>query len=278
VPTIIFLVVMTIFPLIFSLGVSFTDYGLGRAPVFVGVRNYAAFLGDPLFWHAALNTLLITLGAVGIEVALGLALALLFMRPLPGGGLFRVCLFIPMMISPLVVGFFWKFMFDEIFGIVNYAIQSLGGPSFSWLTHPTRALMAIIIVDVWQWTPFVFLLTLAGLRTVPQELYEAAGLEKASSWLQFRSITLPYIRFPLLLALLFRMIDTIKIFDLVYIMTGGGPGDATITLSVLTYRYGFMFYQVGKAAALSWLAVIVINILATVLIKLLATNRREEAA
>ncbi len=113
---------------------------------------------------------------------------------------------------------------------------------------------------------------------MPPELYEAASLEKASSWLQFRSITLPFLRFPLMLALLFRMIDTIKIFDLVYIMTGGGPGDATITLSVLTYRYGFVFYQVGKAAALSWLAVIVINILATVLIKFLATNKSREAA
>jgi len=271
-PALVVLVALTIFPLVFSLGVSLTGYGLGRAAGFVGLANYAQFLRDPSFWLALRNTLVITVFAVGIEIALGVCLALLFRESLPGFRALSLFIFIPMMLSPLVIGFFWKFMFDSTFGVLAYFTTLLTGRTVSWLTSPRLALAAIIVVDTWQWTPFAFLLTLAGLQTVPPQLYEAASLERASAWMRFRRITLPYLRFPLLLAVLFRTIDTVRIFDLVYIMTGGGPGDATITLSVLAYRYGFQFYEVGRAAAVSWLIVVLINLLVMVLLSFMGKS------
>ena len=277
IPTIAYLVVLTIFPLFFSLGISFTDYSLGKAPHFIGFRNYVEFLGDPSFWRAVRNTLIIAIFAVGVEIVLGMLLAGLFRREWPGFGAMRIVLFIPMMLSPLVVAFFWKFLFDMMFGIIPYVEQMLLRPfgiePGSWLTNPSRALAAIIIVDIWQWTPFVMLLVLAGLQTIPPELYEAATLSNASWWLKFKHITMPYLRFPILLVLLFRMIDTVKLFDTVYILTAGGPGDATVTLSLLTYRYGFMFYETGKAAALSWLIVVLINILAILTMRVMRVGR-----
>lgn len=276
-PTIAYLVVLTIFPLFFSLGISFTDYSLGRAPHLVGFRNYIEFLKDPSFWRAVRNTLIIATFAVGVELVLGMLLAGLFRREWPGFGIMRIIIFIPMMLSPLVIAFFWKFLFDRMFGLIPYLerliLNPFGIEPGSWLTNPSRALTAIIIVDIWQWTPFVMLLVLAGLQTIPPELYEAATLSNASWWLKFKYITMPHIRFPILLALLFRMIDTVKLFDTVYILTAGGPGDATITLSLLTYRYGFMFYETGKAAALSWLIVILINILAIVTMRVMRVGR-----
>ena len=265
-PTILFLVGMTLFPLLFSLGVSVTDYQIGGTARFVGLANYRDLLADPRFWTAMGNTLLITLFAVAIEIAVGLGLALLFQRPLPGLGALRVVLFIPMMLSPLVIGYFWRFMFDETFGVISYVVAHLLGHPIDFLTQPRLALGAIVLVDVWQWSPLVFLLALAGLGTVPPDLYEVAALQRAPAWMQFTHITLPYLRFPLLLALLFRAIDTLKMFDLVYILTGGGPGDSTVNLSLLTYRYGYTFSQVGRAAALSWLLVVLINVLAMLLI------------
>ncbi len=268
-PTLIFLAGMTLFPLLFSLGVSATDYQFGGTARFVGLRNYSGLLTDPRFWQAAFNTMIITGAAVSLELAVGLLLALLFHRRLPGLGALRVVLFIPMMLSPLVIGYFWRFMFDPTFGVISYTATRLLGHPVDFLTNPRLALAAIVIVDVWQWSPFVFLLALAGLGAVPADLYEVASLQRASAWMQFRYVTLPYLRFPLLLALLFRTIDTLKLFDLVYILTGGGPADTTVNLSLLTYRYGYTFSEVGRAAALSWLLVIVINVLATLLISAL---------
>jgi multiple sugar transport system permease protein len=277
-PAISLLVCLTIFPLLFSLGISLTRWQLGAAPSFAGLSNYGEFLRDPRFWFALRNTLIIVAGAVPIELLLGLVIAALFRAAPPRWQGLAILLVIPMMLSPLVVGFFWRFLFDQTFGLIGYATEALTGARLAWLTAPRRALAAICIVDIWQWTPFAFLLFLAGLQTVPPELLEAASLERASSWMRFRRIILPHLRFPLLFVLLFRTIDTVRLFDVVYIMTGGGPGDATVTLSVLVHRYGFMFSEMGKAAALSWLIVLVINILALLLIRLLGPARARQAA
>jgi multiple sugar transport system permease protein len=271
-------VCLTIFPLLFSLGVSLTRWELGAPATFAGLSNYAEFLGDARFRFALRNTLIIVAGAVPVELFLGLAIAALFRAsPVRWQGL-AVALIVPMMLSPLVVGFFWRFLFDETFGLIGYATEALTGARVAWLTEPRRALAAICIVDIWQWTPFAFLLFLAGLQTVPPELLEAASLERASWWMRFRRIILPHLRFPILFVLLFRVIDTVRLFDIVYIMTGGGPGDATVTLSILVHRYGFMFSEIGKAAALSWLIVLVINILALLLIRLLGPARQAAEA
>lgn len=277
-PTIVYLLVLTIFPLLYSLGVSFFQTVPGQPARFVWFGNYATLLTDPTFHHALLITMFFVVIGVSLEILLGVVVALILDRRLPGIGLIRLIIYIPMMVSPLVMGYFWRFMFETTFGVINYLLSLLKIPPVHWLIEPNPALISILIVDIWQWTPFVVLLILAGLQTVPSELYEAATLDRASWWMQFRRITLPYLKFPLLLALLFRTIDALKLFDSIYIMTGGGPGDYTQNLSVMAYKIGFTYFQVGKAAALSWLMVIIVNILATILIKNLATRPETQNA
>ena len=279
IPTIVYLFVMTVFPLLYSLYISLHRTETGKAPEWVGLQNYGKVLGGDYFWYSVGITLLITAVAVSLEVLFGMAVALLLNQRLRGMGLFRLIVYIPMMVSPLVIGYFWRYIFDGSFGIANWLFNStIGGwlqlDTPQWLIEPTLATIAIIIVDVWQWTPFVALLATAGLHTVPQSLYEAATLDRASKWMQFRRITLPFLTTPLLVAILFRSIDTIKIFDSVYILTGGGPGDYTATLSVLVYKVGFTYFRVGEAAAFSWLIVILINVVTTVILQLVNRSRR----
>lgn len=272
-PTVLYLVLLSIFPLAYSLYVSLFDYTLGIEKTWVGLGNYADLLTDSVFWRKAGVTLQITVLAVAVELALGLLCALVLNRRLPGINGLRLIIYLPMMMSPLVVGYFWSFMLDGSFGVINHLLGLVGVPPQQWTIDLTLAKASIILVDVWMWTPFVILILLAGLQSVPPQLYEAATLDRASAWMRFTRITLPYLKTPILLALLFRTIDTFKIFDIVYIVTKGGPGDETETLSVFAFMEGFKFSMLGRGAAISWLVVIVINILATILIKLLTRPR-----
>jgi len=207
-------------------------------------------------------------------MGLGLLLGFALSQKVPGMGVFRVLIFLPMMLAPLVAGLFWRLLLDQTFGLVNFFLERLGFQAVEWLTDPRFAIWGIIITDVWQWTPFVVLLILAGLGTIPQELQEAATLDRASPWMRFRNIYLPYLRMPILLAVLFRSIDTLKMFDVPYILTGGGPGDLTTTLSLLGYRNLFSFFKVGVASAISWFVVIIVNVLVNVLLKILSPRRK----
>jgi len=266
-PALGFLAVMTIAPFLFVLGASVCDVQLGTRLTFVGSAHYVRLLTDPYFWLAARNTVALTVAATAVELVLGIGLALLFRRTMVGTRVMRFIILIPMMLSPLLVGLFWKFMFDQVFGVVTWgvALAGLGRPSF--LTSPGLAFLSILTVDAWQWTPFVFLLCLAGLHSLPPELEEAAMLERAPVWMRVRYLLLPHLKPALLLAGLFRGIDTMKIFDLVYILTGGGPGDATLTLSVLTYRLGFSYFDIGRASALSILLLLLVNGMATLALR-----------
>lgn len=279
-PTTIYLFVMTVFPLLYSLYISlFKTDTTGQNNVWVGLGNYGQLLVSGEFWYSMFITLVITVIAVTLEVLLGIGIALLLAQRLRGMGLFRLIVYIPMMLSPLVIGYFWRYMLDASFGVVswvfNVTIGALFGlPSPQWFNDPYLATTGIILVDIWQWTPFVVLLVSAGLQIVPPALYEAATLDRASRWMQFRRITLPFLITPLLVAILFRSIDTIKIFDTVYILTGGQPGDLTATLSVYIYKIGFTYFQTGEAAALSWLMVIMINVVTTVILQMITRSRR----
>lgn len=276
VPTLTYLVVMTIFPLIYSLGISFFDYTMGGQAQFIGLKNYAELLTDPQVWQALGVTLQLTILAVVIELVLGAILGFVFYQRLPMLSFLRLLVFMPMMLAPLVVGLFWRFLLDQTFGLVNFILSTLGLQPVPWLIHPQFAILSVLIVDVWQWTPFVTLLVIAGLGTVPQELKEAAALDRASGWMRFQHIYWPYLRFPILLALLFRSIDVMKMFDVPYILTGGGPGNFTTTLSLLAYRYHFQFFQISKAAAVSWLIVILINIVTNLAIRWLMPKPSQE--
>ena len=276
VPTIGLLLLLAIVPLIFSLGVSLFNYSIGSKPIWVGLGNYINMFTDPQFWLATKVTVQFTVVAVSIEVVLGILLGFVMNQRFTGMGIIRLIVFLPMMLAPLVVGLFWRFMFDQTFGVIDYMLTQIGLPTIPWLIHPFWARAAVVVVDVWQWTPFVTLLILAGLGTVPDELLEAATLDRASNWMKFRQIYWPYLRFPLLLALLFRSIDTLKMFDAPFILTGGGPGNLTTTLSILGYRFQIMFFSVGMAAAISWVVVIIINIVTNVLVRLITPTKVEQ--
>jgi len=273
-PTIVFLVLMVLFPLVYSVRISFYDYVRGREPRFIGFGNYAQLFRSEQFWLVTWVTLRITLTCLAIEMGLGLLLGFALSQKVPGMGVLRVLIFLPMMLAPLVAGLFWRLLLDQTFGLVNFFLERLGFQAVEWLTDPRFAIWGIIITDVWQWTPFVVLLVLAGLGTIPQELQEAATLDRASPWMRFRNIYLPYLRMPILLAVLFRSIDTLKMFDVPYILTGGGPGDLTTTLSLLGYRNLFSFFKVGVASAISWFVVIIVNVLVNILLKILSPRRK----
>lgn len=276
-PTILLLVALTVFPLIYSLFLSLNDYSLGGDRQWIWFANYGDLLRDSVFWRKLWFTLQITAVAVGIELLLGLGCALVLNKRLPGMGVLRMIVYIPMMISPLVVAFFWRIMLDGSFGIFTYFAYRLGFGKPQWTVDLTLAKASLVMTDVWQWTPFVTLLLLAGLQAVPAQLYEAAELDRASAWMTFTRITLPFLKTPILLALLFRTIDTFKFFEAPYIITQGGPGDLTESLSLMAYNVGFKQSRIGMGAAISWLMVIVINVLATILIKALTRQRRQAA-
>jgi multiple sugar transport system permease protein len=276
-PTMIFLILMAIFPLFYSLGVSLTDYTQGGVAVkFIGFRNFSELFTGTEFWQSSLVTLKFTVITVALEMGLGILIAFALNEKIPGVGIVRVIVFLPMMLAPLVVGLFWRFLLDQTFGLVNYFLSVLGFEPVAWFVVPRNALAAIILVDVWQWTPFVVLLTLAALGTIPNDLKEAATLDRASAWMKFRQIYWPYVKFPVMLAFLFRTIDCLKMFDLPYVLTGGGPGDFTTTVSLLAYRYGFQFFKVGRAAAISWVIVIAISIIINILLKALMPAQKSE--
>jgi multiple sugar transport system permease protein len=270
-PTLLLLVGLFIFPLLYVVGLSFTDYSAsGNAGVdFVGFENYTRLLTSDQVHEKALTTVLFVIGAVGLQTVLGFGLAYLVHRQRRGGGLLTVLFLIPMMLSPVIVGAFWRLMLDSSFGVVNGTLGLLGVDGPQWLSQQGIALISLIIVDSWQWTPFIMVIALAGLNAVPSYLYEAADIDQASDWFKFRSITLPIVWPILLIAVLFRVIDAFRLFDIVLIVTGGGPGGTTETLSFHIYKLAIRNFDTGIASAYGVLMLIVVNIMAVVFIKYL---------
>ncbi|WP_246273871.1 carbohydrate ABC transporter permease [Phytohabitans houttuyneae] len=225
-PALLLLLAMSVFPLLWALYLSFTDYSATRGgPAhFIWFENYTAVLTSAQVHQRALTTLIYVVGAVTLQTVLGFTIAYLISRRTHGRGLLTTLFLVPMMLSPVVVGLFWRFMLDAQFGVVNSMLGSLGLGQVEWLTQQRTALLSLIVVDTWQWTPFIMLIALAGLTAVPKYLYEAASIDRASEWFRFRNITLPLVWPLLLIAVLFRAIEAFRLFDLVYILTSGGPG------------------------------------------------------
>lgn len=240
---------------------------------FVGLANFQFLMQDPTFIHALFITLVITLEAVFIEFWLGLGLATLAQRNIRGKGFFRVCLLVPMAITPVVTGLMWRFMLYPGAGLIPYYGKQLanlfGRETFPELLSVNYALQTIVAVDVWQWTPFMFLIFLAGLASIPPEPYEAARIDGASPWFIFRSVTLPLLRPMILIAILIRTMDVFRIFDKVFVLTSGGPGDATETLAYYLYRSGFKFFHASRGAAIALIALVIIVGFSFLFVKLL---------
>lgn len=261
-PTIIVLILMNIFPLIYSLFLSFTNFSViaDNPPEWVGLANYQQILTDARFWNNFAITGRYALVSVLFQTVFGFGLALLLRSKFKGSGIITTLILIPMMLSPIVVAVFWKLIFNPSTGILNYLLGFTDiNTSPEWLGRNDLALWAVVIVDVWMWTPFVMLLCLAGLSAIPEYLYEAAAIDRASAWFQFRRITLPQVMPLLLIAVLFRSIEAFKQFDLVMGLTGGGPGDVTETVSIRLYKLAFAGqYDTGLSSALAYVVLVVI--------------------
>lgn len=238
-----------------------------RAP-FIGLGNYARVLTDPRFWETLGRTLVIVFFAVSLEFLLGLALAVFSRGSFPGKRLFTSIILYPMMLPWVVVGFTFYLLFLDK-GPVNYILIQLFGPGGAqpWFKEPALAIGTIILADVWQWTPFMFLILYSGLGALPKEPVEAAMTLGARRWQIFRLVTLPMLKPVIIIALVIRALECFKIFDLVFIMTGGGPGTATESLSLFIYRTGFVYGQLSYAAALAVLLLITISIVTRVAIR-----------
>jgi multiple sugar transport system permease protein len=272
-PTLILLLAMNIFPLFYSLYLSFTRYIMIKPvpPVWIGLGNYQEALSDPTMWASFATSGRYALLSVGLQTIVGFSLAMLVRAKFKGSGLITTLILIPMMLSPVVVGVFWKLIYNPTYGIFNYLLGYTNPASSPmWLSDPNLALWSIVIVDVWMWSPFVMLLCLSGLNAIPDYLYEAAAIDRASSWLQFWKITLPQVAPLVLVAVLFRTIEAFKAFDLVMGLTGGGPGNVTETVAVALYRLAFLGqFKTGMSSAVAYIVLIAIIGISNVYIRYL---------
>lgn len=266
-PTMVIMTVVGIFPLVHSLYTSLTanrPTEPDKFQGFIGLRNYLEALGDGQFLHSLLLTLVFTTLSVVVSLVLAILLALLFNQRLPGFTFLRIIIIVPMLITPIAVGITWRAMMMPDLGILNYFLSSLGLPALEWASTKATALASALLVDIWQWTPFMFIIVFAGLSALPRSPFEAAAIDGATKWQTFVGVTLPMLKPVIVIACLLRIVDAMRTFDTVYIITRGGPDFATDLPSIYLQRVNFRFFNLGYGAALSWLTLIVI--LAAVLI------------
>ncbi len=275
-PTVAALISIVIFPLVFSLSLSFHDWNIIRAKgwSWAGIGNYRTILfQDPYFRSAFKVTLLYLAGTVPLQFGLGLVVALILNQITKKIiGFLRTALIIPTTMTPVVVGMIWRLMYNPDLGMLNYFLTLFGFSPVNWTGLPETALPSVMMADVWEWTPFMALILLAGLQALPREPFEAGLVDGASSWQTFRYITLPLLSPAMLVALLIRVMDSFKTFDLIFVLTQGGPGMSTEVLNYYTYRYGFKFFHLGYASALSWLLLVIVTIISMILIRILQSR------
>ena len=216
----------------------------------VGLDNYRRDVFDSTFVGALVTTLIITFIGLAIQLPVGIGLAMLLHRNLRGTRLFRTALLLPMLLTPVAVGLMWRFMLDADLGVINWLLDEVGLSRIGWLGEKWAARVAVALVDSWQSIPFVMLMTLAALAALPEAPLEAARVDGATSWRVFRHVTLPMLRPVLYVTLMIRVVDSLKLFDIIFILTRGAPGKATETVGLLTYNTGFNFLETGRAAAL----------------------------
>lgn len=276
-PTVILLLAINIFPLIWTIRLSFTNYRANRpnAPLTsVGIDHYQTILSDPDVWAAMQATAHFVVWTILLQTLLGFALAYLIDRKFRGHAFWTTIILVPMMLSPAVVGNFWRFLYQPQIGLFNYVISFLTGvppSSFQMIGSVNLAPWSIIIVDTWMWTPYVALIILAGLRSIPDYIYEAAEVDRASKWRQFWSITLPMVLPFIMLAVLFRGIENFKMFDMVNLLTSGGPGSTTEVASITLKREAFEKWRTGYSSAFAIILFVTVFGLANIYVK--ALNR-----
>jgi multiple sugar transport system permease protein len=277
-PAVLYLIAFSVYPLVTSLIRSFESYDPRTTSwTWIGLANYRQLFSDPEFWHTVEHTFVFTFGAVAIQVVLGTALALFFNQKLRGATLVRGILILPMLLTPIVVGLMWRALLNPNWGMLNWIANELGFHNVQWLSDPGTALRTLILVDCWQWTPFVFVIVFARLQALDQEVFEAGSVDGATWFQRTRYLTLPMLLPAIVFAAVFRSIDAFRTFDLVYGLTNGGPVQATTTLSFESFQNGFEFLHYGYASAVAYVMVIVAAIGVTILFRFVRVRREEFA-
>jgi multiple sugar transport system permease protein len=270
-PTLLILLVMLAFPTGYVLIVSLRDFQLTNPTAgnpFVGLENYRTLLSDPAFFAALWKSVLFTVASVALTFVLGMAIALLLnRRDMWGTGLTRTVILVPLILTPLVIGATYRFMLERDNGIINEILALVGLERIPFLASSAWAMISVILVDAWQWTPFAVLVLLAGLESLPEEPFEAARMDGASRWGEFWYITLPLLAPVIAVVLLIRTMDAFREFDKIFIMTGGGPGTATQTLPIFLYRAGFQDFNMGFSAATGVVMLIIVTLVSSLYVR-----------
>lgn len=271
-PSVLLILLLSIFPLLFSLILSFFSWDLSRlegGAIFTGLTNFRTLLGDARFVNTARVTLIFVIGGVSLQYCLGLLLASILNQDLRFRRFFRVAFLVPMMLTPTAVAYTWRMLFNESIGPVNDLIKHLSGPVVPWLSNASLALPTLILVDSWEWTPFVMIVLLAGLQSLPPEVFESARVDGANRWQILRRITLPMLMPVSVTVILIRALEAFKQFDIIAVMTGGGPGTSTETVTMYTYVVGMKNGNLGYASALAYSLLFMIVISSTVFLRAL---------
>jgi multiple sugar transport system permease protein len=276
-PAVTILLALSIAPITYLVYTSFHRHNLFQAapPEFVGWGNFAYLFSQTIFLTALLRTFELAFVALAFELVFGFLLAALVFRQrdLPAMGLVRTILTMPILIAPIVAALMWRFMYHADFGVINYLFGFLGIPAHAWLSDSRLALWAVAAIDIWQWTPFVFLVVLAGMYGLPRSIYEAAELDGTNIFRQTVFITIPMLRQVLVIVLLLRLIDLLRLFDVIVGTTTGGPGSATLTLPVLIWSDAFKNFAMGDASAESLVLLLVITVIITILVRVITRGR-----
>ena len=252
-PALVFILLMMAFPILYTAWISLTEWSMSAVTPakFVGLQNYINMFGhDTRFWHAVWRTFYFTGLALVGETILGLILAAMLNRDFPGKNLLKTLFLLPMVATPVAIGMVWLLMFEPSIGFMNYFLKTLHLPPQPWLASEAGALPSLVLVDIWQWTPMMALIILAGLVSMPNDPFEAAEVDGATPWQVFWHVTLPMLRPTIGVAVILRSIDALKTFDIIYSMTQGGPNYSTETLNIYGYNLGFGYFQMGAASSL----------------------------
>jgi multiple sugar transport system permease protein len=278
-PALVFLALFALWPFAYLLYASFTSYQLAiPIPIrWTGFANFTSILSNPRFWRSLYVTAVFALVSVPLQLLIGLGLALLLNGVKRGRDVYASLLLIPVMLAPIVVGFSWNLFLNPVYGPFNAALKAVGFASPpAWTQSPDWALATVVLVDIWQWTPLVMIILLAGLRSIPPRVYEAARVDGSNAWQTFSHIVAPMLVPYITVAFVLRFIDSFKVFDIVYILTKGGPGTATQNLAYYTYDLGFGRFEFGRSGALS-IVQLVLLVVGTTLILKLAASRQADA-
>ncbi|GKU76604.1 carbohydrate ABC transporter permease [Paenibacillus sp. L3-i20] len=251
-PAVLFVLLMMVFPILYTVRISFFEWSMSATspPKWVGLANYITLLTEERFWKSVQSTFTFTFGAIIIETFLGVAIALLLFRNFRGKNIAKTIFLLPMVATPVAMGLVWLLIYEPTIGAANTLLKLIGLDPQLWIASPTQALPSLILIDVWQWTPMISLIVMAGLSTLPSEPYEAADVDGASKWQKLIHITLPLLKQTIIVAMMLRLIDVMKTFDIIYATTQGGPNNVSETLNIYGYTLGFQYFKLGTASSL----------------------------